>query len=175
MNQEPRYPIGRFKASETYSLSERNAFIDRIESLPERLQASVNGLTTSQLNTPYRDGGWTVRQVVHHIADSHTNAYVRMKWTLTEESPVIKAYDEKIWATTPETKADPNLSLVFIKALHAKWVTLLRALDSETVKRHFVHPETKRSVRIEQLIAMYAWHGDHHLAHIQELKRQKNW
>ena len=175
MTQDPRYPIGKFQPAETYSTTERDSFIDRIASLPERLQVAANGLTDSQLDTPYRDGGWTLRQVVHHIADSHLNAYVRVKWTLTEESPLIKAYNEKAWATTPETKADPALSLVFIQALHAKWVTLLRGLREEDVKRHFVHPETKKSVRIEHLIALYAWHGDHHLAHIVELKRQKNW
>lgn len=175
MTPDPRYPIGKFQGAETYSSSERTAFIDRIELLPGKLQEAINHLTDSQLDTPYRDGGWTLRQVVHHIADSHTNAYVRVKWTLTEDAPVIKAYDEKAWATTPETMGDPSLSLIFIKALHAKWVTLLRALDDETVKRSFVHPETRKSVRIEQLIALYAWHGEHHLAHIQELKRQQNW
>lgn len=175
MIRDPRYPIGKFQGAETYSLAERTAFIDRIASLPERLESAINNLTVSQLDTPYRDGGWTLRQVIHHLADSHINAYVRVKWTLTEDSPVIKAYDEKGWAATPETKADPALSLILIKALHAKWVTLLRGVDDEMVKRHFVHPETGKSVRIEHLIALYAWHGDHHLAHINELKRQRNW
>ncbi len=175
MMNDPRYPIGKFSAKETYAPEERNSFIDRIASLPARLEAAIHGLTNQQLDTPYRDGGWTVRQVVHHVADSHMNAYIRVKWTLTESSPTIKAYEEKGWAVTPETASDPGLSIALLKALHAKWIILFRGLSADDLGRDFIHPSTKKSVKLEQLMGMYAWHGDHHLAHITELKKQQNW
>jgi hypothetical protein len=175
MKPDPRYPIGKFHAAESYTLAECEDFLTRIESLPDRLEAGVNGMSAHQLDTPYRDDGWTVRQVVHHVADSHMNAYIRVKWALTEESPIIKAYDEKAWAMTPETAGDPWLSLSLLKSLHAKWIVLLKNLTAEDLERQFIHPATQRVVRLDQLMAMYAWHGDHHLAHINELKKQKNW
>lgn len=175
MKPDPRYPIGKFHAADAYTLAQCADFLQRIQTLPDRLASAVAGLSAQQLDTPYREGGWTVRQVVHHVADSHTNAYIRVKWALTEESPIIKAYDEKGWATTPETTSDPALSLAFLQSLHAKWVILLNGLTANDLERTFIHPATQRVVRLDQLIAMYAWHGDHHLAHILELKKQKNW
>ncbi len=175
MTVDPRYPIGKYPAKETISPEELKNFIERIASLPSRLESSISGFSQAQLDTPYREGGWTVRQVIHHVADSHMNAYIRVKWALTETSPTIKAYDEKGWAETPENTDDPSLSIALIKALHAKWTALLSRLSAPELARDFVHPVTKRLARLDQLAAMYAWHGDHHLAHITELKKQKNW
>lgn len=175
MKPDPRYPIGKFHAAEAYTLAQCEDFLQRIQTLPARLESAVRGMTPQQLDTPYREGGWTVRQVIHHVADSHTNAYIRVKWALTEESPIIKAYDEKGWATTPETSGDPELSLAFLRSLHAKWIVLLKGLTANDLERQFIHPATQRAVRLDQLMAMYAWHGDHHLAHITELKKLKNW
>jgi hypothetical protein len=170
-----RYPIGTFAAKESYTPQEFQASIAWIESLPARLAEAIHTLNDSQLDTPYREGGWTVRQVVHHLPDSHMNAYIRIKWTLTEASPLIKAYNEKAWAETPETKSDPALSIALLRALHAKWVLLLKLLTPEDLTKEFQHPETKKMVRIDRMIALYAWHGDHHLAHITELKKRNGW
>jgi len=170
-----KYPIGKFSPQETYSENDIQSSISRIASLPARLESAVQGLTTVQLDTPYRDGGWTIRQVIHHMADSHMNAYIRFKWTITEETPMIKAYNEKAWAETPETSADPVISLNVLKALHAKWIVLLKGLKPEHLKREFIHPETKKNVPLARIVMMYAWHGDHHLAHITELKKRKEW
>lgn len=175
MDEDPRYPIGKYVPRDGYSGEELSSLINRIATLPERLQRAVHGLSPVQLDTPYRDGGWTVRQVVHHVADSHTNAYIRVKWALSESSPLIKAYDEKGWAITPETKEDPSLSIAVLQSLHAKWVRLLVKLSPEELARDFIHPSTKKSARIEQIIGMYAWHGDHHLAHITALKERMKW
>lgn len=172
---DERYPIGKFSTQESYTQQEVNDHIDQIEKLPKQLNSEVQSLDKNQLNTPYREGGWTVRQVVHHLADSHLNAYVRMKWALTENSPLIKAYDEKAWAETPETSGDPAMSFAFLAAHHNKWVTLMRALSAKDLAREFVHPETKKSQRLDRMIAMYAWHGAHHLAHITVLKKREGW
>lgn len=170
-----RYPIGKFLPKDQYTKNEIDLFVSRIESLPAKLEQEVSTLLESQLDTPYRDGGWTVRQVIHHMADSHMNAYIRFKWTLTEETPMIKAYDEKAWADTPETKSDPNLSIALLKALHAKWAVSLKGLVTSDLKKEFIHPETKKHIRLENLMGMYAWHGEHHLAHITALKAKKGW
>jgi len=173
--EELRYPIGKFTAEQTYTKEEVDAFIQRIQSLPQKLEAAIQGLSDQQLDTPYREGGWTVRQVVHHVADSHMNAYIRVKWMLTEDKPVIKAYNEKLWAETGETKAHPELSIGLLKALHAKWSALLKSLDSVQLQKEFIHPETKKNVALHNLMGMYAWHGEHHLAHITELKKHMHW
>ena len=162
-----RYPIGKFSAGDSYTLDEVASFIKRIEDLPSRIEAIVKNLSAAQLDTPYRDGGWTARQVLHHVPDSHLNAYVRIKWTLTEDTPTIKAYDEKAWAQTPEVNGDPALSLAVLKALHAKWVVLLRGLTLQEFEKKFFHPDSKKYVRIDQAIATYAWHGEHHLGHLK--------
>ena len=172
---DPSYPIGKFEAKENYTPEDLRLCIDRINALPGKLDSAINGLLPAQLDTPYRDGGWTIRQVVHHVADSHMNAYIRVKWTITEDTPVVKVYLEKAWAVTPETSSEPALSLALLKALHAKWVTLLRTLTAENLQREFIHPDTKKHVRIDRMIAMYAWHGDHHLAHITSLKERMKW
>lgn len=174
MNDEEklRYPIGKFSPQESYTSQETQALINRIETLPGKIEALIKNFSASQLDTPYRTGGWTARQVLHHLPDSHMNAYIRFKWTLTEGTPTIKAYDEKAWAETPETKLDPVISLNFLKALHIKWVALLKLLKPEDLTREFLHPETKKHVRLDRLIALYAWHGDHHLGHLEIIAKK---
>lgn len=162
-----RYPIGKFTAKESYSTEELQNFIERIENLPREIEKVINSMTIKQLDTPYRQGGWTARQVVHHMADSHTNAYVRFKWTITESTPTIKAYDEKAWAETPETKLDPVISIELLKALHAKWSAMLRRLSPSDFQKEFLHPETKKHMRLDRMTAMYAWHGEHHFGHLK--------
>jgi DinB superfamily len=170
-----QYPIGKFKAQEVYSAVEITENISRIANLPALLQTATHVLTDTQLDTPYRDGGWSVRQVIHHLADSHMNAYIRLKWTLTETSPLIKAYEEKEWAVTPETKENPEISLNLLISLHRKWALLLQKLSADEMQKHFVHPQTKKEVKLVTQLAMYAWHGEHHLAHITQLKERMGW
>lgn len=162
-----RYPIGKLNAKEAYSPEEIRTLIDAIAATPAKVETLVASLSPKQLDTPYRPGGWTARQVIHHMADSHMNAYIRLKWTLTEPTPIIKAYDEKAWAETPEIKGDPQISIALLKTLHVKWVTLLHQLTSEDLHKQFLHPETGKHVRIERQIATYAWHGEHHLGHLK--------
>lgn len=175
MTADPRYPIGKFASKDSYTTAERGDFMQRIEALPARMIAAVKDFNDQQFDTPYRDGGWTVRQVIHHVSDSHMNAYIRVKWALTEDKPVIKPYEEKAWATTPETNAPASISLELLKALHAKWVLLLKGLSDAERDRLFIHPATQKTFNADQLMAMYAWHGDHHLAHITELKKRMGW
>jgi hypothetical protein len=162
-----QYPIGRFSPKESYTIEEIAALIHSIETIPVKIEEVYKKLSPKQLDTPYRPGGWTARQVLHHVADSHMNAYIRIKWSLTEDTPVIKAYNEKAWAETYETKSDPALSVTLLKALHAKWVTLLRALSKEDLQKSFIHPDSGKHVRLDRSIALYAWHGEHHLAHLK--------
>lgn len=162
-----RFPTGRFAPQDTYTFNEIQSLIDRIEALPGRLRKVAVALTAEQLSTPYREGGWTLRQVIHHLADSHMNAYVRLKWSLTESTPTIKAYDEKRWAETAETKEDPEVSVQLLEAIHARWVMLLRALRPEDFERGYIHPDTGKFVSLGRQVALYAWHGEHHLAHLR--------
>jgi DinB superfamily len=171
-NELLKYPIGKFTPSDSYSPQQISDFIRRIESLPAKVEAALAGLTDAQLDIPYRDGGWTVRQVAHHLADSHLNAYIRFKWTLTEETPTIKAYDEKAWAVTPETHSDPTVSVALLKSLHHKWVILLKSIAAADLSRQFYHPDSKKYVSIGNLMGTYAWHGEHHLAHIASAKEK---
>jgi uncharacterized damage-inducible protein DinB len=175
MEADVHYPIGKFQSKFNYSAEDVAEFINRIETLPQKLIQAVTGLTDEQLDSPYRQGGWTVRQVVHHISDSHMNAYIRIKWTLTEPTPLIKAYDEKQWAETPETKLPLQISLDLLTALHVKWVALAKCLSAEELDKKFIHPDTKKEIRLAQLLGTYAWHGEHHLAHITYLKKRMNW
>jgi hypothetical protein len=162
-----QYPIGKFSPQESYTADEIASLIQSIENVPGKIEAVFKTFSPKQLDTPYRPGGWTARQVLHHIPDSHLNAYIRFKWSLTEDTPTIKAYNEKAWAETYEAKLDPGLSVALLKALHAKWVTLLRALSKEDLQKSFVHPETGKNIRLDRLIALYAWHGEHHLGHLK--------
>ena len=168
-----RYPIGKLAAQDSYTSAEIKLNISRIESLPAKVEEIAKSLSTKQLETPYREGGWTAKQVIHHISDSHLNAFIRTKWTLTEETPLIKAYEEKDWALTPETKFDPAISIALLKALHTKWTALLNTLSADDLQKAFVHPETKKEVKLERQIALYAWHGEHHLGHLKIIASKK--
>lgn len=161
-----RYPVGKFQPKESYTTEEITTFITAIEAAPEKISETFKKLSAQQLDTPYREGGWTARQVLHHLADSHMHAYIRFKWTLTENSPTIKAYNEKLWAETYEIAQDPALSVSLLKSLHTKWVTLLRSLKPADLEKYFVHPETGKQIRLDRLMATYAWHGEHHLGHL---------
>lgn len=166
-DDQQRYPIGKFAPKDSYSVEEVQHAIAQIERLPSEVEKIARSLTIKQLDTPYREGGWTARQVIHHVADSHLNAYVRTKWILTEPTPMIKAYNEKAWAETPEARLDPGISVDLLKALHAKWVSLLKRIEPGDYTKELIHPETKRHLRLDRLIAMYSWHGEHHLAHLK--------
>ena len=175
MSADARYPVGLFERRPAFGDTERQAAIDEIAALPSRLTAAVAGLTDDQLDTPYREGGWTVRQVVHHLVDSHVNSYIRMKRAATEDNPSITPYDEKAWAEQVEARMAPvGLSLALIDALHARWTTWLRTLDHADLTRPSRHPEWG-NVSIADLIQLYAWHGRHHVAHITALRERKDW
>ncbi len=171
---DPRYPVGKFVAPETITPDDRTGAIATLAELPEQLRNAVDGLIAPQLNTPYRDGGWTVRQLVHHIADSHMNAFVRIRLALTEDWPVIKPYDEKAWATLHDSAAPVEWSLELIESLHARWVMMLQALKEEQWIRGYKHPENG-PVSVEKATLMYAWHSLHHVAHITHLRSKENW
>ncbi len=172
--EQLRYPFGRFTPKDNYSAVDIQNLIGKIEALPQEVEKIVNSLTAKQLDTRYRDDGWTARQVVHHLADSHMNAYIRTKWALTEEIPIIKAYDEKAWAETPDTKLDPSLSIALLKTLHAKWAALLRQLGPKDFMREFIHPVTQKHTPMDRNIALYAWHGEHHCAHLRIVANMKS-
>jgi len=164
-----RYPVGQYTYSGSYTEATRNANIDEIEALPGQLRAVATPLTEAVLNTPYRPGGWTVRQVIHHLPDSHCHAMIRTKWTLTEDTPLIKAYHEALYAQQPDYEAPIELSLQLLDALHQRWVYLLRQMGNDDFGRSFVHPETGNTVTLDEVTGTYAWHGRHHLAHITHL------
>jgi len=166
--EQLRYPIGRFMLPETITTSLREEWIGVLESFPERLETLVANITETQLETPYRPDGWTVRQVIHHLADSHHHSYARFKWALTENKPTIKAYEEKDWAELKDVKQAPiAMSLLHIKAVHAKLVHLLKSMDASDFKRSFIHPETGKEVFLEVNLAIYAWHCKHHYGHVE--------
>ena len=170
-----RYPIGPFQFDGQPSESQLKQFISDIEQAPARFRAALAGLSEPQLDTPYRPGGWTVRQVTHHVPESHMNAYVRMKLALTEDNPTIKPYDEARWAETPDVRNTPvAVSLALLEALHQRWVTLLTALGPTDFARTLVHPESG-SWTIGRYVAPYAWHGKHHVAHITTLREHMGW
>jgi hypothetical protein len=168
---DPRYPIGKFSWNGPNSREQRGRLIEDIAATPERMRKAVEAMKEQQLNTPYREGGWTVRQVVHHVPDSHMNSYIRFKLALTEHEPTIKPYDEARWAELIDAKDAPiETSLQLLEALHHRWVMLLRSLSDEDVKKQFTHPELGL-VSIDKYIALYAWHGKHHVAHIMSVKK----
>ena len=169
------YPIGRFQKDTNITAERRQVLIDGIARLPADMRAAVNKLSDAQLDTPYRPGGWTVRQVIHHVPDSHLNAFLRFKLALTESEPTIKPYDEKLWAELPDTYATPvEVSLNLLEAVHVRWVNLLRALTPAQLARKFKHPEIGE-LSLDQLLALYSWHSRHHVAHITELRQRKGW
>ena len=170
-----RYPLGKFTYDGPHTAKKKQELLDHIEQAPSRLRAAVQGLSEQQLDTPYRPDGWTVRQVVHHVPDSHLNAYIRFKLALTEDEPTIKPYAEDQWARLADTAATPvEVSLTLLDSLHDRWVRLLRSLQSEDWKRTFRHPELGL-VSLEKNLAIYAWHGRHHVAHITSLRERNGW
>jgi hypothetical protein len=170
-----RYPIGRANIPEHITDDDIKQWITILETFPDQLIALTQNLSDRQLNTPYRDGGWTIRQVVHHLVDSHYNSYIRFKWALTEDEPVIKAYHEDRWAESLDYQAPVELSLNALKSLHAKWVYLLKGLSKDELKRVFIHPEGNKKVSLEKNTGIYAWHSLHHYAHIENLVKRKGW
>jgi hypothetical protein len=172
---DPRYPIGKFSFEGTLTDPQRQQFIADIEQTPAAMRAAIKGLSTSQLDTPYRDAGWTVRQVLHHVPDSHMNAYTRFKLALTEDEPTIKPYMEDRWANLEDTRSTPpEVSLTLLDSLHDRWVRVLRAIKPEEWKRTLRHPEMG-VLNLEKTLALYSWHGRHHVAHVTELRKRMNW
>jgi len=166
-----RYPIGRFNAAAAGTCDEQ---IETVRRLPERLREAVSGLSEAQLDTPYREGGWTVRQLVHHVADSHANAYIRFKLALTENNPAINAYDEAEWARLPDSRMPVDVSLAFTTAIHARLVNLLETMSDADYEKSFRHPE-RGTVTLANNLALYAWHSLHHTAHITRLRERMGW
>lgn len=172
---DPQYPIGKFQPLPATTEQDRDAFLAEIALSPEHLRSALAGLSDAQLDTPYREGGWTVRQVVHHLFDSHANAYIRFKLALTEEEPTIKPYMEALWAELPEARTAPvEISLSLFDYLHQRWVLMMRAMGPSDWERRFRHPE-RGVMTLESTLALYAWHGRHHVAHITELRKRNGW
>lgn len=176
MLEQLKYPIGIPNIPETISNDLINNWIETIEEFPKKLELLVLFLSDEQLNTCYRKEGWTIRQVIHHCADSHHNSYTRFKWTLTEDSPTIKAYHEDRWANLFDSKTAPTeLSINSLKSLHAKWVYLLKGLSDKDLNKSFIHPDGDEKISLKKNIGIYAWHCNHHYAHIENLMIRKNW
>ncbi len=172
---DPRYPIGTFEAPASISREQIDEWIGEIEALPAEARELVTPFSRAQLETPYRPDGWTVQQVVHHMADSHLNSVIRFKWALTEERPTIKAYREERWANLADYRTEHlPLSLDLLDALHARWVVLLRGLTAADLEREFVHPDSG-PMALASVVGMYAWHGKHHVAHIRTLAEREGW
>ncbi|HEX9981706.1 MAG TPA: putative metal-dependent hydrolase [Thermoanaerobaculia bacterium] len=173
---DPRYPVGPFVNRTSLDTEERQSLIGDIAATPQRLRDAVAGLDDTQLDTPYRDGGWTLRQVVHHVPDSHLNAYTRLKLALTEDTPVIRPYDEALWANLPDVQATPvETSLMLLETLHARWVGLMRAMAPEDFARPLRHPDHDGPKSIDWIVALYSWHGRHHVAHITSTRERLGW
>ncbi|GAA0877419.1 bacillithiol transferase BstA [Algoriphagus jejuensis] len=170
-----KYPIGRFQKPETITLDLIQDAIATIKSFPANIFTAVNLLTIAQLDTPYRPGGWTIRQLVHHCADSHMNAFIRFKLALTEENPTIKPYEEALWAMLADYELPIEPSLTIIKAMHLKWGLVLDTMRTEDFSKTYFHPEKKYSQELAEITLMYAWHSQHHLAHVQHLVLREKW
>jgi hypothetical protein len=175
VSSDPRYPIGKFDGKGALTTAERQQCISDIEKTPANFRAAVRGLSDQQLDTPYREGGWTVRQLVHHVPDSHLNSYVRFKLALTEDEPTIKPYDEKLWAQLPDSRDTPiEISLALLENLHRRWVILLRSMKPADFSRKFCHPE-HGPVTLDWTLGLYGWHGRHHSAHVTSLRGRMGW
>src|SRR3954466_10046091 len=173
---DPRYPIGKFVFNGPLTEAQRASFIDSIERAPADLRSAVKGLSEQQWDTSYREGGWTVRQVVHHVPDSHLNAYIRFKLALTEDEPTIKPYAEARWAELSDVWTTPaETSLTLLECLHRRWVLLLRDLQASDFARTYRHPEQGRTIELDEVLEMYAWHGKHHVAQITSLRSRMGW
>lgn len=173
--EDLRYPIGKYE-TKPFSEKQKEEWLADVKFLPQHLEQSILNLDEDQLNTPYREGGWTVTQVVHHIADSHMNAYIRFKLGLTEDNPIIKTYREELWAEMTDTRNLPvNISLTLIHALHARWYEILANMSEVDLQRTLYHPEHKKELTLWFMLGLYAWHSCHHVAHVTELRGRKGW
>lgn len=171
-----KYPIGHFHMPQQVTESTYRQWIEDIETFPAKLRATVEGMSDEQLNTPYRPEGWTVKQVVHHVVDSHMNSYIRFKWTLTEDKPMIKAYFEDRWAKLVDYDETPvAVSLNLLEALHTRWMILIKSLKEAELLQSFIHPENQKEINLLEMVGTYAWHSNHHLAHIQRLVMRMEW
>jgi len=174
-SEDLRYPIGRYEPPTRVTAAQRAEYLRDLEELPAKLKQAVSGLDDRQLETPYRPGGWTVRQLVHHLPDSHLNSYQRFRLALTEEAPAIKPYNEAAWAELPDAKTAPiEMSLSLLTALHARWITLLRSLGEADLKRTVRHLEWGE-ITLDWMLGLYAWHSRHHVAHITSLRNREGW
>jgi uncharacterized damage-inducible protein DinB len=170
------YPIGKFEFTGPATPEQRKRWIAEIAAAPAKFRAAVTGLSPKQLDTPYRPGGWTVRQVIHHVPDSHMNAFIRFKLALTEDRPTIKPYDEKRWAELADVRATPvEVSLSLLELIHKRWVAILKSMTPEDFERTFIHPEHQAPLSLEKTLALYAWHGAHHTAHVTALRERMGW
>jgi hypothetical protein len=173
--EDPRFPIGKFTYNGAPDAAERDRQIREIEAAPALLRSTIAGLSPKQLDTPYRDGGWTVRQVIHHVPDSHVNAYIRFKMALTEDQPMIKTYEEARWAELSDNQAQPlDESLTMLDLLHKRWVLLMRSMSDSDWKRAYQHPELG-AYPLEKCLGLYSWHGKHHAAHVTKLRERMGW
>lgn len=175
VSDDLRYPIGPFKPVLPIAQELRDAAIDALAGLPTRMREAVAGLDERQLDTPYRPEGWTVRQVVHHVADSHMNGFIRLKLALSEPTPTIKPYDENAWSSLPDMRLPIGVSLQLLQALHTRWVAVYQGMTGDQFSRSFLHPEHGMEMTLDYHLQNYAWHSHHHLAHITELRRRERW
>ena len=174
--EQLKYPTGKLSLQRDPSGAQIQAWIDQIAAFPQKLRAAVNGLDDAKLDTPYRPDGWTVRQVVHHVVDSHVNAYIRVHWVLTEDRPTIKAYNQAHWSALPYSVSAPiATSLNMLEATHDRWVAVMRLISPEQWQREYFHPEDQRWFKLSDLVQIYAWHSGHHLAHITGLRQRMGW
>jgi len=172
---DPRYPVGKFSPPQgAVPADQRAQMLNQVAEAPAKLRSAIRGLNETQLDTPYRDGGWTSRQVVHHVADSHMNAFIRFKLGLTEDNPTISPYPEHLWANLADQELPTDVSLPIIDNVHERWVAVLRSMKETDWARTFNHPEIGVQ-RLDRALALYAWHGRHHVAHITALRAQKGW
>jgi hypothetical protein len=171
---DSRYPIGKYEP-QPYSEKQKESWINDIKFLPQSIENALQNLDEAQQNTPYREGGWTVKQLVHHVADSHMNAYIRFKLGLTEDNPTIKPYEEALWAQLSDSTLPTNLSVTLLHALHARWYHLLTNIKTEEWNRTVFHPEQKKEITLWNLLGIYSWHSRHHTTHITKLREAKNW
>ncbi|MDP5158612.1 MAG: putative metal-dependent hydrolase [Flaviramulus sp.] len=174
--QKLKYPIGKFDCPSNISKQQIESWISILEHFPNRLETLVTGLSAKQLDTAYRPDGWTIRQVIHHLSDSHLHSYVRFKWAITEDKPLIKAYFEDRWSELFDSKTAPiEMSLINLKGLHAKLVYFLKGLSDDDLNKCFIHPETNSEVILKKNVGIYSWHSNHHYAHIENLMKSNNW
>jgi hypothetical protein len=170
-----RYPIGRFTPATPITAAMRAAAIEDVAMLPAQMRAAVEGLGDARLDTPYRPGGWTVRQLVHHVADSHMNGYIRVKLALTEDAPRITPYDENAWATLADARLPVAISLDLLDTLHARWTAIYRSMAADQFTRTFIHPEAGAEQTLDRHLQLYAWHSRHHVAHITSVRQREGW